>query len=188
MAAAFDRLEVVLRLIDLILPDPVGGPCLSCGELLGGGKRCAVAAAFAGRHLDARPPSGSPRFARLASAAPPRRARAYASIRARLDSLSSSPDFHVLLKATAATTNAVPAIPDHFNAGTLITPPLACPTIECSRSKRADSEWERTCSQVLISEGANSPTFFMQTIRLAHPCARKRWSAQARTSAVVRSQ
>src|SRR5436190_22393111 len=76
MAAAFDRVEVVLRLIDLILPDCGGGPCLSCGELLGGRKRCAVTAAFAGR----RPDTPSIRIAALREASERRTAKTRARV------------------------------------------------------------------------------------------------------------
>src|SRR5439155_4735549 len=43
MAAAFDPLEVLLRLIDLILPNRGGRPCLSRGQLLGRRERGTVA-------------------------------------------------------------------------------------------------------------------------------------------------
>jgi hypothetical protein len=54
MAAAFDRLEVLLRLLDLVLPNRSGRPRLSRGQFLGWRERGAVATAFAGRQLDTR--------------------------------------------------------------------------------------------------------------------------------------
>src|SRR6185295_11151363 len=54
MTALFDPVEIALRSINLILPDPGGRPCPARGQLLGRRERRAIAVAFAGRRADGR--------------------------------------------------------------------------------------------------------------------------------------